>query len=301
MRRGFTLVELAIVLVIIGFLIAMGVKGTELIKEAQAQKEAYKFKKISAAIGTIYNKRGYLPYDGWSGKYSTEAGEYVRPPKDGIIQFWESGGFRWYLVNDGLLDWEDLTIMDTPTFFSAGKNTRLQHNDGSDWAWIFGFNPGTVWNGGDVKESLDFGTGAYTLLVLAQYDSKTYTFKEDTRENQDDEANCDNDCSDGLCDINNDGDCEDSYTYWQPYKVRSGPADLAAYMLDKKGDATTGWASGAFRIALRYDPREKKYYRLNTALKDDNSDGRPEATEPEKKYQWNTEEPNQNFVAYKIW
>ena len=299
MRKGFTLVELAIVLVIIGFLIAMGVKGTELIKEARAQKEAYKFNKIAAGIGTIYNKRGYLPYDGWGGKYSAAAGEYVRPPRDGVIQFWESGGFRWYLVNDGILSWEDFNIMDTPTFFSAAGWTLLQNKDGNNWAWVAYFDPGTVWNGGDVEESTDFGSGPWTGLVLAQYDNKQFTFKEDTREDTS-TGTCDSDCSDGYCDINNDGDCTDTYTYYQPYKVRSGPADMAAYMLDKKGDGATGWASGNFRVALRYDSKNEKYYRLNEELPDSNNDKRPEAIKNEKMY-FGSNTRNQNFVLYKIW
>lgn len=300
MRKGFTLVELAIVLVIIGFLIAMGVKGTELIKEARAQKEAYKFNKISAAIGTIYNKYGYLPYDGWNGKYSAAAGELVRTPKDGVIQFWESGGFSWSLRSAGILNNEDLTIMDTPTFFSSGGWVGIDHPNQNNWTTVIYFDPGTVWNGGDVTESADFGTGPWTALVLAQYDSKQYTFKEDTRTDTT-TGTCDDDCTDGYCDINRDGDCTDQFTYWQPSKVRGGPGDEAAYMLDKKGDASTWWYGGNLRSALRYDSKNDTYYRLNKALSDADSDKRPEIDGQDNNIAYWDNTRNRNFVAYKIW
>ncbi|MRJ02959.1 MAG: type II secretion system protein [Epsilonproteobacteria bacterium] len=299
MRRGFTLVELAIVLVIVGFLIAMGVKGTELIKSAQLQKEAYKFKKISAAIGTAYNKFGGIPGDGWYGKYSQEAGKYVRTPRDGVIQFWESGTVRWRLVHQGLLDNEDLKILETPWFFSSSGWVGIDKEDGTDWKTVYYFDPGKVWNGGDVVESMDFGSGPFTSLVLAQYDNTRVEVKEDTREEGDEDGTCDRDCSDGLCDMNNDGDCVDTFTYYQPTSVRNGPADQNAYRLDLKVDNGYSWYYGDMRTALRYDMENDKYYRLNDELADSDEDKRPEVIAAKMTYGDNTR--NRNFVAYKIW
>ena len=96
--KGFTLVELAIVLVIIGFLLAMGLKGSELIRSAKLQKEAYKFKKIAAAIGTYYNNHNVLPGDGYGGRNG------IPSPRDGIIQWTETGPAFWQLESDGLID-----------------------------------------------------------------------------------------------------------------------------------------------------------------------------------------------------
>ncbi|MRI83344.1 MAG: hypothetical protein C6I00_02890 [Nitratiruptor sp.] len=299
MRRGFTLVELAIVLVIIGFLIAMGIKGTELIKSAQMQKEAQKFKKIAAAIGTYYNKRGMLPYDGRASKISQEAGRPIYTPRDGVIQFWESGGARYSLKFDGLLDDEDLRIIETPWFFSSAGYVRTDKSDGGDW-WrtLYYFDPGTVWNGGDVADSIDFGAGPFTAVVLANYENKRIQVKEDSREEESEDDQCDDDCSDGLCDLNGDGDCSDTFTYYQPSYVRSGPADAKVAELDTKVDGRTCWHCDTLRTALRYDAKNEKYYQLNSELSDSDGDKRPEDN-GKLGYDWNSR--NRNFIAYKIW
>ncbi|MEM0326942.1 MAG: prepilin-type N-terminal cleavage/methylation domain-containing protein [Desulfurococcaceae archaeon] len=61
--RGFTLVELAIVLVIIGIILGGILKGQELIFNAKVKRLQSQVKEMMAAVYTYYDKYGYLPGD----------------------------------------------------------------------------------------------------------------------------------------------------------------------------------------------------------------------------------------------
>lgn len=61
--RGFTLVELAIVLVIIGIILGAVLKGQELIFNAKVKRMQSQIKEMMAALYTYYDKYGYYPGD----------------------------------------------------------------------------------------------------------------------------------------------------------------------------------------------------------------------------------------------
>jgi prepilin-type N-terminal cleavage/methylation domain-containing protein len=61
--RGFTLVELAIVLVIIGIILGAILKGQELIDNAKVKRLQNDLKGLEAAIWTFYDRTGYFPGD----------------------------------------------------------------------------------------------------------------------------------------------------------------------------------------------------------------------------------------------
>jgi prepilin-type N-terminal cleavage/methylation domain-containing protein len=77
-KKGFTIVELAIVLVIIGLITAMAVKGQTLAASAEMRKEVNKMRKYENAFSTHFAKSGKfvpIPYDndtqdGWSDNVS---------------------------------------------------------------------------------------------------------------------------------------------------------------------------------------------------------------------------------------
>jgi prepilin-type N-terminal cleavage/methylation domain-containing protein len=62
-KKGFTLVELAIVLVIIGIILGAVLKGQELIYNAKIKRVQNQIKEMIAAFYTYYDRYGYYPGD----------------------------------------------------------------------------------------------------------------------------------------------------------------------------------------------------------------------------------------------
>ncbi len=62
-QRGFTLIELAIVLVIIGLLFAMIIKGRQLIDNAKVKNIIAQINKIKTAMTIYYDRYGHYPGD----------------------------------------------------------------------------------------------------------------------------------------------------------------------------------------------------------------------------------------------
>lgn len=63
-QKGFTLIEMAIVLVIIGFILGMVFKGKELIDSAKVKSLAAQYNKFLYAFNTFHERYGFYPGDG---------------------------------------------------------------------------------------------------------------------------------------------------------------------------------------------------------------------------------------------
>src|SRR6056297_3618581 len=61
---GFTLIEMAIVLVVIGLIPGMVYKGKQLVDQSRAKRLVANRNKIIAAVNTFYDRYGFIPGDG---------------------------------------------------------------------------------------------------------------------------------------------------------------------------------------------------------------------------------------------
>lgn len=72
-QRGFTLIELAIVLVVIGLIMGMAFKGKDLIDGAKVKNAQAQYNKVAAALNIYHEKYGSYPGDGWTAAPGTAA------------------------------------------------------------------------------------------------------------------------------------------------------------------------------------------------------------------------------------
>jgi prepilin-type N-terminal cleavage/methylation domain-containing protein len=99
-QRGFTLVELAIVLVIIGLILGMAFKGKDLIDGAKVKNLAAQHGKVIAATNIFYEKYGSYPGDG-CGAGQPLAGTAVCPGvKNGLIENGNEATAFWVALID---------------------------------------------------------------------------------------------------------------------------------------------------------------------------------------------------------
>ncbi len=92
MRKGFTLIELAIALMVIGLILAMAMKGRTLVETAEIKSDINNVNKMTAAIVTFISKYNRLPGD-----------------EDGNGEFTMAEAFD-ELLSNGIINESDFTI-----------------------------------------------------------------------------------------------------------------------------------------------------------------------------------------------
>ena len=113
-QAGFTLVEIAIVLVIIGLLLGGILKGQEMITQAKIKNIINDFNGVTAAVNTYQDRYRALPGDDltaatrWAGAVSgngngTLAGVYNAAPTNPLLPAAESNLFWWHLRLGGFV------------------------------------------------------------------------------------------------------------------------------------------------------------------------------------------------------
>lgn len=85
--RGFSLVEIAVVLVVIGVIAAMAVKSYNMIIVAKIKGELTKIDRISVAVSSFYDRFGYLPGDNGTAK------GFITSDTVGVYAALQDGGF----------------------------------------------------------------------------------------------------------------------------------------------------------------------------------------------------------------
>jgi prepilin-type N-terminal cleavage/methylation domain-containing protein len=127
-NKGFTLVELAIVLVIIGILLGGIIKGQELIKNAKYKRLYSTYREVIASVYSYYDKYGKYPGDDntaatrWGATYGAVNGN-----GNGFID----GGVTWCLASsasENCYAWQDLRIANILTGATDAANGRIAPN-----------------------------------------------------------------------------------------------------------------------------------------------------------------------------
>lgn len=115
-KRGFTLLELSMVLIVIGLMIGGVLVGQELVKAAQARAQIAQIEKFNSAVNTFKVKYGYIPGD-IPDPYASQFGFQARGSNpgqgdgNGLLQGYAGGtGYGWVIgIGENAMFWVDLS------------------------------------------------------------------------------------------------------------------------------------------------------------------------------------------------
>jgi prepilin-type N-terminal cleavage/methylation domain-containing protein len=140
-QQGFTLVELAIVLVIIGLILGAAFKGKALIDGAKVKNMAAQVNKMEAAFNVYFEKYGGYPGDGCTVLATTET--TCSGARNGTLGLLENNSAPVLLVNAGILTAADMqSVFGVPWVITEGA-AITNYATGSNY-----MTPGTQTAGG---------------------------------------------------------------------------------------------------------------------------------------------------------
>ncbi len=131
-RGGFTLIEMAIVLVIIGLILGMIMKGKQLIDGAKVKSLIAQRNKIIAAINIFYERYGVYPGDGCTTPAPASISQ-CNGTKDGIIDTADEEKAFWYLL---IHDTHILSEADRRSVFGQDWNIIYRTFNGVTGDWL---------------------------------------------------------------------------------------------------------------------------------------------------------------------
>ncbi len=99
-EKGFTLIEIAIVLIIIGLILGMVFKGRQLIDNAKVKSLEANYNKIITAVNIFYDRYGFYPGDGCNSTPAPTKPSDCNYGKDGLLTVTNEYKAFWKLVID---------------------------------------------------------------------------------------------------------------------------------------------------------------------------------------------------------
>ncbi|MDD2839715.1 MAG: prepilin-type N-terminal cleavage/methylation domain-containing protein [Rickettsiales bacterium] len=174
-KKGFSLIELSIVLIIIGLLIAGITGGASLIKSAELRAVMSEIRNYQTAVNAYYTAKGELPG-------STNSNE---------MSFADTGVAWGNLFDEGITDSEPGTTAGSATELNAsyGMTSKVKgafyvlgYNDEMEQNVLFLIStPGTTTE--DPADLKDIGNGTVTALTNASITRKDAKFLDDKMDN----------------------------------------------------------------------------------------------------------------------
>ena len=151
-NKGFSLIELSIVLIIMGLLVAGVTGGASLIKSAQMRSVVNEFTNFRTAYNTYYAQFGKVPGS------DTDPNVIV---DDGLQD----------LFDEGIIDKEPITEIDTAKYVSSkfGRNSKWFLNNAGDAFTITDYSNVNILS---LAGSSDYKTGALTGNEAISIDEK---------------------------------------------------------------------------------------------------------------------------------
>ncbi len=133
MKKGFTLVELSIVLIIIGLILGMVLKGRQLIESAKVQNLLGQYYKIHAAVNIFYTRYGFYPGDGCTVPNPVNVSA-CNGTKNGVIDNTNEYLAFWHLLINVT---HILSLADRRSIFGTQWHLFYETNRGRTGTWLY--------------------------------------------------------------------------------------------------------------------------------------------------------------------
>ncbi len=196
-KSAFSLIELSIVLIIIGLLIAGVTGGASLIKSSELRAIMSEARSFATAVNGFYNQFNYLP-----GDYATAIGGSSAGNGDGSIQYYSStatvptneGRAAWYQMKGaGTLDSSIISATITTTVAATVPaittfGTNVPSSKIKNSGWDFDYNTTSLQNvvvltgaiaAGSTTDTLVNGTSFKSTAAIAPTDALSIDAKID--------------------------------------------------------------------------------------------------------------------------